>query len=287
MRKAFLRIGIVLAILAAMLAGGYGYVSHKAERLPKNNPEAFRAGHVARPGQKVVVCAGDSLTHGAVSVNYVDILAARYPDGPYVFVNAGVNSSLAYNLKTRLDAIVRCDPDCVAILIGTNDANASLSGRNAERLVRKMHLPRTPDREWFRLNLSEVCATLKARTHARIALMSLPPIGEEPDSEAFRRAEEYSAIIREVAASQRVAYLPLNEAMSDEIRRRGKAPSLSYRGDTNPALYRSLARHFFLGRSFDEISRENGFLFLVDLLHLNTRGATRVADLVEAFVTQP
>jgi hypothetical protein len=90
-----------------------------------------------------------------------------------------------------------------------------------------------------------------------------------------------------VAASQRVAYLPLNEAMSAEIRRHGKAPSLSYRGDTNPALYRALAERVFLRRSFDEISRENGFLFLVDLLHLNTRGATRVADFVEAFITRP
>ena len=59
------------------------------------------------------------------------------------------------------------------------------------------------------------------------------------------------------------------------------------RGDTNPALYRALAERVFLRRSFDEISRENGFLFLVDLLHLNTRGATRVADFIEAFITRP
>ncbi len=286
MKQTVLRVGVILVVIVLVLIGGYFYISTDAERLPENRPAAFLAGPAAKPGAKVVVCAGDSLTHGAVSVNYVELLKRKFPDGTYAFVNAGVNSSLAYNLNTRVEDIVRCNPDYVTILIGSNDANASLGDRTARRLIRKMKLPRRPDRAWFRSNLVALCETLKARTHARIALLSLPPIGEDVDSVAFRRAAEYSGIIREVARSQNVDYLPLNEAMTAGIRARGQKPSLSHTGDTQLPLYAALAKHYLLRQSYDDISAGNGFLYLTDLLHLNTRGATLVADLVGAFITR-
>ena len=186
----------------------------------------------------------------------------------------------------RLEDIIRCDPDYITILIGTNDANASLSDKTTRRLIRKMNLPRKPDREWFRSNLAALCVKLKAGTHARIALLSLPPIGEDADSVAFRRAAEYSGIIKDVALSQKVDYLPLNEAMTAEIRAHGKKPSLSYKGDTELPLYAALAKHYLLRESYDEISEGNGFLYLIDLLHLNTRGSTMVAGFVTDFITR-
>ncbi|HOG06509.1 MAG: SGNH/GDSL hydrolase family protein [Syntrophales bacterium] len=278
--------GVILVAVVLVLIGGYLHISTDAERLPENRPEVFLAQPAAKPGARVVVCAGDSLTHGAVSVNYVELLGRTFRDGGYEFVNAGVNSSLAYNLNRRLEDIIRCDPDYVTILIGSNDANASLGDPTARRLIRKMKLPRRPDRAWFRSNLVAVCEELKARTHARIALLSLPPIGEDVDSVAFRRAAEYSGIIKEVARSQNVDYLPLNEAMTAGIRARGQKPTLSHTGDTQLPLYAALAKHYLLRQSYDDISAGNGFLYLTDLLHLNTRGATLVAGFIGEFITR-
>ncbi|HOT47381.1 MAG TPA: SGNH/GDSL hydrolase family protein [Spirochaetota bacterium] len=284
MNKKVLIALLVPAVLLASALVIYGIIYRDAQRLPDNNPRSFLAKGRAARQCPVVVCAGDSITHGRVSVDYVDILARRPKLRGYAFVNAGINSELAFNLRLRLDAIIRCDPAVITILIGTNDANASLNDRSAQRAISEMNLPRKPDREWFRENLTALCVKLKARTKARIALLSLPPIGEEPGSDAYRRAAEYSRIIRDVAAEQKVDYLPLNETMSRGIEGRGVAPELRYEGDTEMPLYIVLAKHYLLRKSYDEISEENGLYYLTDLLHLNTRGASAVADLIEEYI---
>ena len=43
--------------------------------------------------RRVVVCAGDSLTHGLISANYVTLLQDALGDRGTVFVNAGVSTS--------------------------------------------------------------------------------------------------------------------------------------------------------------------------------------------------
>jgi lysophospholipase L1-like esterase len=284
MKKKILISLLVLAALSAGAAIVYHVIYADAQRLPDNNPRSFLArGAQARQGA-VVVCAGDSITHGRVSINYVDILSQRLSSRGFTLVNAGINSELAYNLGQRLDEIIKCDPDVVTVLIGSNDANATLSESALERSLDEMRLPRNPDSRWFRSNLEAICTRLKSETRARIALLSLPPMGEEPGSDAYRRAAEYSRIIREIAAAQRVDYLPLNEVMTRGIEARGKMPEILFRGDPEFVMYRALARHYLLRESYDDISESYGFLYLTDLLHLNTRGASAVADLIEEYV---
>ncbi len=286
MNKSIMIALLVPAILLAVAIIIYAVVYHDAQRLPDNNPRSYLARGVTARQRPVAVCAGDSITHGRVSVNYVDILSRRPSIKGYCFVNAGINSELAYNLRLRLDDIIRCDPAVITILIGTNDANASLNKKAARRAVSEMNLPRKPDRAWFRENLAALCSRLKSGTKARIALLSIPPIGEEPGSESFLRATEYSRIIREVAAEQKVDYLPLNETMSRGIQGRNVMPELRYEGDTEMPLYLVLARHYLLRQSFDEISEGYRFLYLTDFLHLNTRGATAMADLIEEYINE-
>lgn len=277
---------IVLAVLSAGAAIVYHVIYTDAQRLPDNNPRAFLARNAQARQGAVVVCAGDSITHGRVSINYVDILSRRLSSRGFIFVNAGINSELAYNLGLRLDEIIKCDPDVVTVLIGSNDANATLSESAMERYLEDMLLPRRADSAWFRRNLAAVCDRLKAETRARIALISLPPMGEEPGSDAYRRAAEYSRIIREIAADRGVDYLPLNEEMTRGIEARGKMPEILYRGDPEFFMYLVLARHYLLRQSYDVISESNGFLYLTDLLHLNTRGASAAADLIGEYVTR-
>lgn len=284
MKKILIKLSLALLAPALLFAALYAVIYNDAQRVPDNNPVNFLSRGAGKPGEKVVVCAGDSLTHGSVSVNYVDMLSRRLNPRGYLFINAGINSELAYNLNKRLPDIIKCNPDFVTILIGSNDANASMNEASAKQAIGEMNLPQRPDKRWFRDNLTEICKTLKLKTHARVALLSLPLFGEEPDNEAFRRAAEYSRVIKEVALSQNVEYIPLNEEMTRLLLARDQKPLLSYRGDTEFPLYVALFRHYVLRKSFDEIAEGNGFLFLTDLLHLNTRGASKVAELVEKLI---
>lgn len=47
---------------------------------------------------------GDSITHGRIGTNFVDILSRKFNN--YEFVNAGVNGHLAWNVNQRLDEII-------------------------------------------------------------------------------------------------------------------------------------------------------------------------------------
>lgn len=271
-----------LIILGAALLGVFKFIEHIVQTLPANNPRAFML-QGGRKGNKVLVCVGDSITHGTVSASYADMLAARLTHRNIAVVNAGINSELAYNALQHLDEIVACDPDYVTVLIGTNDAEGALSAKTARDLVAEMKLPRAPTLAWFRANLMSLCNGLRGRTHAKIALLSLPPLGETPDDRNFAMAAIYSRAIEETAAAQHLAYLPLNETMTAYLKSHGAKPRYPYRDDQT-LMYKAIAKHFILGQSFDEISRGNGFLLLLDAQHLNSAGAAMVADLIEDFI---
>ncbi|MBN1533250.1 MAG: SGNH/GDSL hydrolase family protein [Spirochaetes bacterium] len=274
---------LILGCIAVVLGALYGYGRYMATRLPENRP-ALVCGKNFNPGnKKVVVCIGDSITHGAVSENYVDMTAAMLDSSRYIVLNAGINSELAYNALVRLDEVIRCNPDYVTILIGTNDANASLSEENSARYTRDMKLPRRPDKSWFRDNLVQICRRLKKETRARIALLSLPPIGEKLESREMRRSLDYSAVINDVAAAEKTDYLPLGETMIDYLSKHNPAPKHPF-SDIDGVMYTGIFKHYILRKSYDTVSRENGFLLVTDFLHLNGTGAKMAADLIAGFV---
>jgi lysophospholipase L1-like esterase len=279
-RKAVISIIVLVVLIIAI----FSYGLYRAQKKPDNSPAHFLEGKSAKTESKIIVCIGDSITHGRVSYNYVDLLSRRLGAPGYALINAGINSELAYNVLQRLDEIIRCEPDFITILIGTNDANASLSEANGKRAVKNMKLPKMPTAEWFRENLIKICSQLKSRTKAKIALLSLPPIGEDFRDAAYKRTTSYSTIIREVASRERVAYLPLHETVTDYLKDQNHRPKLSYDKGWQSVMYRGIFLHILLGRSFDKISSSNGFLVVTDFLHLNSRGAEMVADLIEDFV---
>ncbi len=274
----------VLIVLTLGLTGYLVYIAHALQQPPDRNPAWFMQNKAGYADKKVVVCVGDSITHGSVCASYVDMLQNHLPPGGYVVVNAGINSNLAWNVRQRLDAVIGCNPDIVTVLVGTNDANAMLHEANARRLIKKMSLPRHPDHEWFRDNLAKIIMRLKNETHAKIALLSLLPIGEDLHSPACRLASRYSRTIKEMAMQQNVGYLPLNETLTGYLAGRNRTPKVSYTGDTTPLLYTALFKQYLLGISYDTFSEANGFHLLIDMLHPNTRCAAMTAEMVENFI---
>jgi lysophospholipase L1-like esterase len=231
--------------------------------------------------ERHVVCLGDSLTRGQVSVDFVTMLGSR----AFRVTNAGVNGDLAYNVLQRLDSVVELRPDVVSVLIGTNDANASLSERNVRMMTRMKKLPRRPTIEWYHECLEAVVERLARETSADIALMSLPVLGEKLGSPSVLRAAEYSAVVKDIADAHQVAYLDLFERQLAYLTAGGFTPGIEFR-DGRVLSATAAIQHFVLRRSLDSISRRRGLQLTTDLIHQNTRGATMIADLVEEFLRQ-
>ena len=231
-----------------------------------------------------VVCLGDSLTSGQVSVDYVEMLATRHI-GPVTFTNAGVNGDLAFNVLQRLDSVIDMQPDVVSVLIGTNDANASLSEKNVRMMTRMKKLPTRPTIEWYRENLTAIVDRLTSETSARVALLSLPVLGEELGSPSVQRSTEYSAVAKEIADARNVTYLGLHERQVAYLTAGRHTPGIRFR-DGRLLSASAATQHFVLRRSFDSISRRRDLQLTTDFIHQNTRGATMIADLVADFLQQ-
>jgi lysophospholipase L1-like esterase len=228
------------------------------------------------------VFVGDSHTHGAACSNYIDMMPAAGVDG-YDLVNAGVNRHLAFNVAIRLDEIIACEPDVVIVLIGTNDANSRMSAENQERVIREQELPQVPDAAWYRNNLTTIAERLLRETDARIAFLSLPTMGEDLTHPAYLMSRDYSRIVKEVAETTGITYIPLHETMVTYLERNPGAQFYDF-SETRSLLAKAVLRHYILGQSWNEIGESNGFVLHIDHLHMNDRAAEIAAGLIADFV---
>jgi lysophospholipase L1-like esterase len=239
---------------------------------------------------QTVVCLGASLTSGTVSANYLDMLEARPALADFRFVNHGVNGDLAWNGLQRLDAVIGEAPDFVTILIGTNDVNATLSERNLLRYKTTFGgLPTTPTLAWYEENLRAIVGRIKHETLAKIALISLAPISEDPEFDGFKKVFLYNEAVRQIAREENLPYLPLHERMLAYLReheadRAALPPRLEYR-DGLINISNATALHAS-GLTWNEVSRRNGLLLLTDCLHLNDTAAAMIADLIEGWLAR-
>jgi acyl-CoA thioesterase I len=248
---------------------------------PANSPGDFLKGG-GRDSARTVVCAGDSLTHGMASANYVELLRQRFAPADYAFVNAGINGNLAYNVLQRLDAIIACRPDVVTLLIGTNDVNATFNDAWAANYRREQRLPQSPTLAWSQHNLTQVIDRLQAETTARIALLSLPMLGEDLASAMNARITAFNAFLRALAAEKGVAYLPLHETLVAALPANHAPPP--YNGKRS-AMLRAMFVHHARRKPWTAISAQQGLVFLTDHVHLNDHGAAIIARLIGDFLT--
>ena len=279
-----------IIVICAILAFGISafLFSRSGNDLAPSNPKALLAARGeagnGRPRKRLAVCAGDSITRGTVSVDYVTALVSRLPD--WELSNAGVNGELAYNLAERVGDIVALKPDAVTILIGTNDVLATFGFRNALGYMAAKRLPERPSTLFYRENLTAIVRTLKRETGARIALFSLPPIGEDPGHYAYIRTEDYSRIVRDISRTEGVAYLPLRERLCAYLETMppfDRERQLRFKAFGRAQL-RAGRMQRYLGKSLDEISAANRFHILVDGVHLNSHGAAIAAELAGEFL---
>jgi acyl-CoA thioesterase I len=277
-------VAAVASIGLAVVATGAALGLRLGQRMrePAASPRAFlQRGGRAATTRTLLVCVGDSITHGVVSADYPAMLAERLgPDGVEV-VNAGINGNLAWNVLARLDDVIACRPDVLTLLIGSNDVNATLSDAWAERYVRDQHLPQPPTLEWYRESVAAILDRLAAETSARVAVLDVPPLGEDLASELNQRVVAYNEALREVAAERGVRVLPLHDRLAAMLPADHRPPPFD--GST-ALMVRAAARHVALRQSWNEVSAAHGLRVLTDHVHLNDSAASTVADLIAGFV---
>ena len=230
---------------------------------------------------QVVVCAGDSITRGTVSSNYVRLLQERFAARGVEFINSGVNGDLAWNVLQRLDQIIACRPDVVTLLVGSNDVNGTLRGGNRAFYRFSKRLPQAPTQDWYSECIDAILKRLTAETSASVAALDIPMLGENLGSDVNRRVEAYNSALRAVAASYGVPCLPLHERLRALLPPGHRPPQ--YSGHLVQMLSARLSQALPL-RFSQGISRGRRLAVLTDHMHLSDRGAEVVAALIGEFV---
>lgn len=232
-----------------------------------------------------VSCVGDSITRAQHSVDYLSLLGARHRPGEVSTQRFGVNRDFAYNLLQRLDEVVATPAEVITVLIGTNDARASLPGYPVDRVMKSKQLPTKPSAAWFQECLDGVVERLSSETDAAIGLLSLPVLGQDPAAAPAQASKEYSRMIAEIAQRHDIAYLPLHERQIEEIQRENP-DKLPYEELTVAGYLGTMFQRKVLRRSLDTISRRRGLLLTTDHIHQNGRGAALIAELIDVRMLQ-
>lgn len=232
---------------------------------------------------KTVLCLGASIMHGRVSSSFINVLRKKLDMEGFKFINKAVPGYEAYNVLTHLDEYITCTPDYVIILVGTNDVTADIDPKIAKMSRKTKKIPFPPSPQFYSENMLKIIKILKEKTSAKIALASLPVLGEDLDSLPNRKIREYNSLLKNIVSQEQIDYLPVYERQEEFLQSVQKKPGRPYMGGIKLSIM-LLIRHFLLRQSFDTISKKNGFLLVTDGIHLNSLGASFITEEVERFL---
>lgn len=304
-----------------------------ADFFPRDTPASYlqkeKMGRTTNPEETatkppVLVCVGDSLTHGSVSANWVSSLSRRLgkkKNGDAddddsredcTVLNAGRNGETAAAVRARLGEIVAVRPRAVALLVGTNDLIGSLDPSGAGAFFTSMVPAQTkaPTLGGYAEELEAIVRELDARLEewdGKIAVLSPPPLGEGgPTGPAWKQGKRMATICSDICgkASNRVSYIPLYDMVRDEMVDVLVAPPLprpegqQQQGVGKPSFRRGEFSFkeawpltivgpwkVLLRQPFDKIRKANGYRYTTDSIHFGNEFADIVEEAVASWVT--
>ena len=235
--------------------------------------------------KKLVVFAGNSITHGRVGYDWVRSLSLN--DTSKIYLNAGMNGDLAWNVNQRIDEIIKCDPDLVFLLIGSNDAMGSLSKDAGEFYIKFKNLPLLPALDWYEKNYDQILQKLLKSTSAKIILITIPWVGEHEDSKIISIIKEHNKVIKKLSLKYELKVLPFFDEMEKLILSKHQQNNST---ETIPVYTRKknaslsvfgILKYYQLGFSWNEIGDKNNLSATFDFIHLNERSGILLENLVQ------
>ena len=235
--------------------------------------------------KKLVVFAGNSITHGRVGYDWVRSLSLN--DTSKIYLNAGMNGDLAWNVNQRIDEIIKCDPDLVFLLIGSNDAMGSLSKDAGEFYKKFKNLPLLPALGWYEKNYDQILQKLLKSTSAKIILITIPWVGEHEDSKIISIIKEHNKVIKKLSLKYELKVLPFFDEMGKLILSKHQQnnstemiPVYTRKKNASLSVF-GILKYYQLGFSWNEIGDKNNLSATFDFIHLNERSGILLEHLVQ------
>ncbi len=289
--------------------------AERTSRPPHNGPHEFVKRDQKKgkrdDDERVLVCLGDSLTHGACSANWVDDVASSLTKqlqnkGKTTIrvdvVNAGQNSICTHTvLHEKVNHVVACQPDYIFIMIGSNDAMAIYRDDWAKERMDTWNLAERPNKDVLIRNLTDIVKALVAQTTAVIAISTLPPFGESFDSGSNKVIKSINCRIKTLEhlfsgeiknnsrETKRVSVIDVNSALWDEINSQRSRNNTKATHSIDMVLPYAVIMgllHCVLGFSWNVLTRLlTGNIVLSESLHLNEDGGSVVRHEVVQWMT--
>ena len=240
--------------------------------VPKNNTKP------------IVVFCGDSITHGHIGYDWVSAL--RKKDDSKIYINAGINADLTWNLNERVDNIIKHNPDYITILIGTNDAIGSQNIKHIQDYyVSTKGLPRLPHIDWYRSELERFITTVTVQTDAKIAISTLPWLGEQSNAEIITVVKDHNDIIRLLSKKYNLTLIDLFKHFQDIIDSNNSVPYTTTEWRRIRGL-RAVILHYVFGWSWNQTGKKYRLKLLCDHIHLNEKSGAIFQNLMEDFINE-
>ena len=231
----------------------------------------------------VVVCCGDSITHGHIGYDWVSSL--RDKDDSKIYINAGINADLTWNLNQRLDDIIKHNPDYITILIGTNDAIGSQPVKLIQDYyIQTKNLPQVPSIKWFEEQIEIFVKEVKENTSAKIAITTLPWLGEQKDASIINVIKNHNKIIKRIAVQYDLFILDLFSKFKEQIASNDSIPYTTSELRRLRGL-RAVILYYIFGWSWTRIGKKYKLKLLCDHIHLNEKGGDLMEQLAKEFLS--
>jgi lysophospholipase L1-like esterase len=279
----FIPILLTLLALVIVVAGLFVFVVVSKGRPPQGRALDYIDREVVPQG-RLITCIGDSLTHGNLGACWVDHLRDEFPQD--IFLNEGINGDVAWQVHERLKPILKCRADLAIIMIGSNDAMGSFDQSSGEHYKKNNKLPEIPTFDAYKKLLPELIDRLSEIP--KIALCTLPPIGEYPDSAINQHIGKFNNFIKKTAQEKNISVLEVSDSMWDELSKRTYPVKKNY----NPKktviakdIYGAWIKHYIFNKPWDRVGESRRQWLLFDQIHLGERGARVMFNLAKGYIS--
>jgi len=261
----------------------YFYVSSIAATPPKGRADDLSQELSLKSG-RVIACIGDSLTHGNIGECWVERLRNEYPED--TVLNEGINGDVAWQVNNRIESIVNCSPDIIILMIGSNDAMASFNKKSGERYKSNNKLPEIPTFKSYQKLLPKLLDRLNGTS--KIAICTLPPIGENIDSAINVHIRKFNDFIELTANNKNINLIPVSNLLWDELSKRTYPVKSDYDPNSLPIIrriYGGMVHHYIFKKPWDEIAKSRGQWLLFDQIHLGERAAKILFNATKKYIS--